>query len=262
MQFNLNLDLTEPRQLAALAALVDSLMGRSTAAIPSADSPRACGHDHTPNAETIAALQEAETLGCERTITTPATDPAEALLQAAAANKSDVPTHDSEGVPWDARIHSNPPSFVKGDIWRKKRGVDETLYTTVTAELKAAMAAPAAPAPVEAPSAPAAPAADPAQAFAPPPPAAAAAPPPPVEQAAPAAPAATPAPAAPAPDASYTADMAGFAKLMSRITTLEAGGMVPTRKNEVAVQLGLSAARDLVHRQDLIPAFGAMIDQG
>lgn len=34
---------------------------------------------------------------------------------------------DSEGIPWDERIHASSKALVKGGVWRTKRGVDENL---------------------------------------------------------------------------------------------------------------------------------------
>lgn len=51
---------------------------------------------------------------------------------------------DKEGIPHDARIHSNPPSINKGDgLWRAKKGLnDAALVNSVKAELKALMSIP------------------------------------------------------------------------------------------------------------------------
>ena len=85
---------------------------------------------------------------------------------------------DSEGMPWDERIHAGTKQKIANGSWRKKKGVDPSLVLQVEAELKgfAALATPApaaAPAPV-APPPPVAAAPAPAP-VAPPPPAPAAA---------------------------------------------------------------------------------------
>lgn len=47
---------------------------------------------------------------------------------------------DSEGLPWDARIHSSGKSRLKSDdTWKKLRGVDPELVKQVEAELRAAL---------------------------------------------------------------------------------------------------------------------------
>lgn len=52
---------------------------------------------------------------------------------------------DKSGLPWDVRIHAaSKAKLSKTELWRKKRGVIDTFVTTVEAELRAAMAAPAA----------------------------------------------------------------------------------------------------------------------
>ena len=51
---------------------------------------------------------------------------------------------DGDGIPWDVRIHgASKAKLARGNTWKLKRGVDKTLVTTVIAELKAAMSAPA-----------------------------------------------------------------------------------------------------------------------
>jgi hypothetical protein len=84
----------------------------------------------------------------------PAVPAAPAAPAAAAPAGVDV---DKAGLPYDARIHSKPPSKKKDGYWRQKRGVDEATVASVTAELQQAMAAPPAgpvPPPMFAESAP------------------------------------------------------------------------------------------------------------
>jgi len=47
---------------------------------------------------------------------------------------------DANGIPWDDRIHAKTKARVKDDTWRKKRGVDDVIYESVVAELKASVA--------------------------------------------------------------------------------------------------------------------------
>lgn len=52
---------------------------------------------------------------------------------------------DSEGLPWDGRIHSSSKEkLVKDSTWKLKRGVDKALVEQVKAELRGVMAIPAA----------------------------------------------------------------------------------------------------------------------
>jgi hypothetical protein len=46
-------------------------------------------------------------------------------------------TVDKNGLPWDARIHSDPPKLTKKNEWRARRGVDNATVATVEAELRA-----------------------------------------------------------------------------------------------------------------------------
>jgi hypothetical protein len=68
------------------------------------------------------------------TPTLPTTPPAQEEEPGVAANPSTI---DATGIPYDARIHSDPPQMTTKNIWRKKRGVADTLVASVTAELKA-----------------------------------------------------------------------------------------------------------------------------
>lgn len=56
---------------------------------------------------------------------------------------------DSEGLPWDARIHSSSKEKIKDGTWKIKRGTDKLLIDDVKAELRAVMNIPLAPAPTE-----------------------------------------------------------------------------------------------------------------
>jgi len=49
---------------------------------------------------------------------------------------------DAAGLPWDARIHSESRARIADNTWRRKRGVDQAIVDSVTAELRAAYPAP------------------------------------------------------------------------------------------------------------------------
>ena len=184
---------------------------------------------------------------------------------------------DKNGLPWDERIHSGPkdkrPKNADGS-WRKRRGVDDALVEQVEAELRQVMGATGNPAPA-APTA----AASPEPAPAPAPTAAPVVPPPtpadagtasgPVaattaDSAPPAPPVATPAPApAPTPPASPApSGELTFPELMRKITALQSAGTLTVQAtNEIAVSLGLTGVRDLIHRPDLIASFAALLPE-
>lgn len=72
---------------------------------------------------------------------------------------SDGSGTDSTGLPWDARIHSTPAAKTNKGVWRKRRGLDDATFATVSAELRAAQGQaptlpPAAPQPLPAPTPP------------------------------------------------------------------------------------------------------------
>lgn len=57
-----------------------------------------------------------------------------------------VPEVDSEGVPWDERIHSGAKSRTAKGAWTRRRNVDDITFAKISAELKASVAGNAAPA--------------------------------------------------------------------------------------------------------------------
>lgn len=70
------------------------------------------------------------------------------------------PSSDSTGLPWDDRIHSTPPTQTDKGVWRKRRGVTDETFASVSAELRAGAgvgngtAVPNAPEPSVAPAVP------------------------------------------------------------------------------------------------------------
>ena len=139
---------------------------------------------------------------------------------------------DSEGLPWDGRIHATTKTKVAKGSWTKKRGADVDMIKHVEAELRKVLAAPAA---IPAPPADL----DPAAAFG----AGAAAPD-------------TPAPTATA----QVAPMAEFARVMREVSARQVAGTLATEMvTAVCVQLGLIGIKDLATRPDLIPAFEALL---
>lgn len=154
---------------------------------------------------------------------------------------------DKNGLPWDARIHSGPPSKKpknQDGTWRRKRGVGDDEVAAVEAELRQVMGAqPVAAAPLAPAPPPAAPPAAPPVAAAPAAPAPVASPP-----SVPAAPVSTASPAdgaTPAPS---------FTDLMRRITSLQTAGHLDNAKTgELCQSLNLTSVRDFVHRADMIP---------
>jgi hypothetical protein len=176
---------------------------------------------------------------------------------------------DADGIPWDARIHSEGKAKTKDKKWRLKRGVSDDVRATIVAELKAAMGAPAAvpPAPaagvepVAAPPPPPvpvtpAPPAEPAPSPVPPPP-------PPATDAPVAAETSPPvaAPAATQVEAAPVSGAAAFGALMRKVSPAQAEGKITAAQTTELVQaVGLTNLRDLVTRPDLIPEFEALFD--
>lgn len=80
---------------------------------------------------------------------------AAAVPAAPAAPPAPVPgvALDKAGMPWDGRIHSSTKAQIKDGTWRQKRDLDPAIKVQVEAELRAALAANAASAPVALPAA-------------------------------------------------------------------------------------------------------------
>lgn len=169
--------------------------------------------------------------------TSPATPVADGIIAPSAET-------DTDGLPWDARIHASTKGKNADGRWKARRNTPADTVAAVTAELRALMGVPAAPV-GPTPSTPtdgAAPADGAGQtatipaspSSAPPPP------PPPVV------------PAAPAMD---------FPAVMRKVTAAQATGAVtPAILNTILADLGLGALRELVTNPDKITAFSDQID--
>lgn len=172
----------------------------------------------------------------------PAASPVGALSPAIASAPAGVEV-DKEGLPWDARIHAGTKAKNADGRWKAKKGAPDDLKAQVTAELRAVMGAPPAPA------------------AAPPPP-----PPPPTPQAAALntalaeAEAAAAPPPPPPPQATAPSNTAGFIAAMQKVTAGQADGKItPQDVATIVASLGLTSARDLMHRPDLVPEFEAQV---
>ncbi len=136
---------------------------------------------------------------------------------------------DSDGIPWDPRIHgANKNKLAKTQQWKKKRGVDAALVATVEAELRAAMAA--------GPENPVVTGAGSAGGTAPPP-------------------ATTdPAPPPPPPATTDLATITSFPEFMAAVTR---AGLTPETVLAALNKQGLPSVPLLAARPDLIPAIAA-----
>jgi hypothetical protein len=167
---------------------------------------------------------------------TPAANAPAAAAPSAPAAASPAAGADSEGLQWDARIHSKPPTINKSDgKYRAKRGLSEVEANVIKAEIRQVAAipnpatgsSPAAGVPTPAVAAPVAP---------------------PAPAAAPAAPPAPTAPAAP------SADPTTFQELMPRVTAANAAGTLPqSALLDAVLAYALPNIPALVQRPDLVP---------
>lgn len=165
---------------------------------------------------------------------------------------------DSEGLPWDQRIHAETKRQTKDGKWARRRNTDDTLWETVRAQLRQTMGAngtvpPPPPLPVDSPLvAPyaIAPVNEAEQAFGvPPTPPVAVIPPPPV-------PAVT-------ESAVVAATTAGddFTRILTKVVGMQTAGQITADQiHGICAQLGLpEGVRSLMNRPDLLPQFEMLI---
>ncbi len=199
---------------------------------------------------------------------TPAADPVD--LDPAQAFATPVPTSpatpaaggtiapsaetDTDGLPWDARIHASTKGKNADGRWKARRNTPADTVAAVTAELRALMGVPTAP------LAPAPPATTPVGPT-PSTPTDGAAPADGAGQTAtiPASPSSAPPP--PPPPVVPAAPAMDFPAVMRKVTAAQATGAVtPAILNTILADLGLGALRELVTNPDKITAFSDQID--
>lgn len=152
---------------------------------------------------------------------------------------------DSKGMPWDGRIHASTKAKVADGSWRYKRGVEDATIAQIEGELRAALAAPAAPAfgphPFSDTQQPAAPAVAPVVA------------PPPVV-------APAPAPAVAVPVAPVAGSIQTYAQLMAALPPkIVSGELTATSLQQACESVGVPSVAALSARYDLIPAVVALL---
>lgn len=132
----------------------------------------------------------------------------------ATATVADSDERDTDGLPWDERIHSSNHKKAATGKWMRRKGVSDQLFTHIVAELRARVGS--APVVAQAPAAPAAPVMDAQAAFG-------SSPVPammqPASNVVPMVPAAPVAPAAPAPQAPLQGGVT-FQEVMQKISAL------------------------------------------
>ena len=102
--------------------------------------------------DTVMTWAQLTDRNLSRIVNGPAPAPAPPVTEAPPAHKPDG-VLDSEGLPWDARIHSSGKTFLaKGGTWKLARGIDPLLVAQVKTELSGGPPiTPCAPAPAPAP---------------------------------------------------------------------------------------------------------------
>lgn len=157
---------------------------------------------------------------------------------------------DSNGLPWDARIHSRTKSKNSNGAWKLMRGIDPQLVKTIEDELRAVMSIPVPPAP-SVPSVPIAPVP--------------VVPVPPIVNPTPIPVASVPAApidAPPVSDPTVTSNQYGFPSLMAKITSAIATNKIKSGEIlEIVASFGLPSLPLAATRPDLIPGIMMAIDE-
>lgn len=169
-------------------------------------------------------------------LTPPTPAPLQAGAPATAGSTSPVPL-DSEGLPWDTRIHASSKEMIANGTWKLKRGIasQEVYLNQVKAQLRQAMGGTAAPAATTAPAAP-------------------------LGNVTHLPPASPPTTAAPAASSALT-----MAHLLPRVTSaITATYLTPDQAGQIVTEVSGGAVTNvamLAVRPDLIPAVWARLDQ-
>lgn len=119
MKITIELDTFDSGDLAGLAALVAAIGGRT----PPVQAP----------AVTLPLQDGPSGAVSERTGSRPA---GTAQTSDGPTESTDLPQADSNGLPWDDRIHSTPATVNADGSWRKRRGVTDEAFAAISAELK------------------------------------------------------------------------------------------------------------------------------
>jgi len=211
-----DLNIRIPKDPKVMIALANYLWDSAEAIDPSVTDEAVDKHLESLQAATPATATEQ----------TPPPPPPATTEQAATPPPPTTVDVDSEGLPWDARIHSSGKTKLKKDnTWKLKKGIPEQEVVAVKEELRAAMGVTTEQTP-------------------PPPPATEQTPPPPPatdsEQAA------TP----PPPPPPATATTVTFAEVMPKIT---AAGVTQEQIMAASAAFGLNNLLELSQKPELIP---------
>lgn len=159
---------------------------------------------------------------------------------------------DKDGIPWDARIHSETRKTNADGAWRYRRNLDPNVKAVVTLELKAKYGTQAPLASIPAPPAPSAPPAPPAP-VAPQPPAASL----PVPNGLPVG-----VPNAPLPGVVSTSPATNFRELMSKVNKAKGAGLLSEQQLTLACRaVNIDSITALASQPDKVPLVDAQINQ-
>lgn len=248
MNITIQMDTSQPAELTALMALCASLGGQLPAKVASGgyEFDAVGGYEFDAACALVADVEQRGTADTDERPTGSSSNG-----EASSPTGSSTPDRDSQGLPWDERIHSSSRAINADGSWRQKRGVSELIVGQVTAELQerehnggVTLAEETAAEPDDTPPPPAELADD--------------TPPPPTamggnEPAATAseAPAATTAPSG----------MAGYQAFMSRVSRdMKAKGLTYVKLDEHAREIGLAKFTELSKNLDMVPMLAAHLE--
>ena len=146
-------------ELLAVATLIEVLSGRDSPAVPLTTERHSLETVEVPGPG-VVAVSDAGVISA----TVPPPPPAVTVAPGVPPMTVAIPTPptlpsnldlDTQGLPWDNRIHSTPATKNADGSWRSRRNLDPDVKEQVTAELKRALAAPLAEPAAPTPPAPA-----------------------------------------------------------------------------------------------------------
>lgn len=140
--------------VAAAAAPTSTAVEDDDADPDALDNDAGADDDHDADPDALEAAAAAPAPSLPPVPTAPALPPLPAATTAPAAAPAPVTADvDASGIVWDERIHAGTKTKTKDGMWKKKRGVDPAVVTSVEAELRGhGPATPPAPAPAAAPA--------------------------------------------------------------------------------------------------------------
>ncbi len=160
---NITINLDSDSDRALLDAFISALRGPQTGGnpmtrtlvLPPLDNPEVPSNPLAASPQVFVAPSTAAAAPLPTVPAVPAATSPAPMSAAPTPTGADAGELDSEGYPWDERIHSGAKSKTQAGIWTRRRNVPDEVYFQIRDQIKAGIPAPAPPAPpVAAPPAP------------------------------------------------------------------------------------------------------------